>query len=198
MNVAARVTEALSAHPDVQRVELVGSRARGEATAVSDWDFHLHTNDAAKLARDLPDLVAPLEPLAAQWDGLTERATYMLMLPGAVKIDLFPGDERRELQSPWDPSPANLTDIDAHFWDWILWLGGKSLAGKAELVAEDLAKVHRHLLGPLGVTSAPATVREAAEAYRGARDRLEGRWGISVPRRLGDDVAGALHRHGIA
>jgi hypothetical protein len=196
--MAVRVTEALAPHPDVQRVELVGSRAQGEATALSDWDFHLRANDAAQLARELPDLVAPLAPVAAQWDRLTERATYMLMLPGAVKIDLFPGDGRRELQPPWEPSPANLTGIDAHFWDWILWLGGKSLAGKAELVADELGKMHRHLLGPLGVTSPPATVHEAAAKYRRARHRLEGQWGISVPRRLGDDVAGALHRHGIA
>ena len=197
MDVAARVTGVLALHPDVRRVKLVGSRARGEATPLSDWDFHLDTDDAAKLARELPGLVAPLAPLAAQWDRLAERATYMLMLPDAVKIDLFPGEERGELQPPWEPSPANLAAIDAHFWDWILWLGGKSLAERTELVAEELNKMHLHLLGPLGVPSAPTTLPEAVDEYRRARGRLEGRWSLRVRRRLGDDVAAALRRHGL-
>ena len=197
MDVPARVTAELASHPEVLRVELVGSRARGEATALSDWDFHIHAKNAAALARELPAIVAPLEPLAAQWDRLTERATYMLMLPGAIKVDLFPGDERRALEPPWEPTPSNLAAIDAHFWDWTLWLGGKVLAGKTNLVAEELRKMQRHLLGPLGVTSTPATVDEAVAAYQLARDRLERRWEISVPRRLGDAVTAALVRHGV-
>jgi hypothetical protein len=195
--VPALVSDALGPHPDVRRVELVGSRARGDATALSDWDFHLDTSDGPRLARELPALVAPLGALAAQWDRLTERATYMLMLPGAIKVDLFPGDERRALEPPWDPTPSNLVAIDAHFWDWTVWLGGKVLAGRTDLVAEELRKMQRHLLGPLGVTSPPATVEEAAAAYQLARDQLEHRWEISVPRRLGDEVMAALVRHGV-
>ena len=57
--------------------------------------------------------------------------------------------------------------------------------------------MHRHLLGPLGVTSPPATVDEAVAAYQLARDRLERSWEISVPRRLGDEVTAALVRHGV-
>ena len=197
VDIASRVTTLVSAHPDVQRVVLVGSRADGEPTALSDWDFRIHTTKPSEVARDLPELVAPLQPMAAQWDRLGEHATYMLMLPGPIKIDLFPGDERRELQPPWEPSRANLAAVDAHFWDWILWLGGKSLAGNAEIVADELAQMRRHLLGPLGVTSVPATVRDAVDEYRRARDRLEERWGIAVPRRLGDDVAAALRRQGL-
>ena len=193
----ALVTDALGPHPDVRRVELVGSRARGEATALSDWDFHLDASDGAELARELPALVAPLVPLAAQWDRLSERATYMLMLPGAIKVDLFPGDERRALDPPWEPTPSNLVAIDAHFWDWTVWLGAKVLAGRTDLAAEELRKMQLHLLRPLGVTSPPATVEEAAAAYQLARDQLERRWEISVPRRLGDEVMAALVRHGV-
>lgn len=197
MDVPARVTEVLAPSPQVVRVDLVGSRARGEETALSDWDFRIDTTDGAALARELPTLVEPLETLTAQWDRLTERATYMLMLPGAVKVDLFPGDELRPIQPPWEPTPSNLVAIDAHFWDWALWLGGKVLAEKAGVVAEELGKLHRNLLGPLGVTSPPATVEQAVAEYRGARDRLERRWEMSVPRRVGDEVASALVRHGV-
>jgi Nucleotidyltransferase domain len=197
VDVTARITTVLASHPDVSRVELVGSRARGEATALSDWDFLIHTTNSPELARELPATVTPLEPLAAQWDRLTERATYMLMLPGAIKVDLFPGDQRRALEPPWEPTPSNLVAIDAHFWDWTIWLGGKVLAGKTGLVAEELRKMHRHLLGPLGVTSPPAMVDQAVAGYRGARDRLERSWEISGPRRVGDEVTAALVHHGV-
>jgi predicted nucleotidyltransferase len=197
VDVPARVTEVLAPSPQVVRVELVGSRARGEETALSDWDFRVDTTNGAELARELPTLVEPLEPLAAQWDRLTQRATYMLMLPGAVKVDLFPGDELRAIQPPWEPTPSNLVAVDAHFWDWALWLGGKVLAEKSGVVSEELGKLHRNLLGPLGVTSPPATVEQTVAQYRGARDRLELRWDISVPRRLGDEVSLALVRHGV-
>jgi predicted nucleotidyltransferase len=118
VDVAARVTEVLAPHPDVRRVELAGSRARGEVTALSDWDFHLDAHNGAQLARDLPDLVAPLAPLAGQWDRLTERAT------------------------------------------------------------------------------SPET--SAAGSSRRARARLDARWRMAVPRRLGDEVAAALRSHGLA
>jgi Nucleotidyltransferase domain len=197
VDVTAHITTVLASRPDVSRVELVGSRARGEATALSDWDFLIHTSNSAELARELPATVTPLEPLAAQWDRLTERATYMFMLPRAIKVDLFPGDERRALEPPWEPTPSNLVAIDAHFWDWTLWLGGKVLAGKTDLVTEELRKMHRHLLGPLGVTSPPATIDQAVAGYRGARDRLERSWEISVPRRVGDEVTPALVHYGV-
>ena len=197
MDVPARVTEVLVPSALVVRIDLVGSRARGEQTALSDWDFRIDATNAAALARELPALVEPLEPLAAQWDRLTERSTYMLMLPGAVKVDLFPGDELRAIQPPWEPTPSNLVAIDAHFWDWALWLGGKVLAEKSGVVTEELGKLHRNLLGPLGVPSPPATVEQAVAEYRGARDRLERRWEMSVPRRVGDEVAIALFRHGL-
>jgi predicted nucleotidyltransferase len=197
VDIPARVTEVLAPSRRVVRVDLVGSRARGEETALSDWDLRIDTTNGPALARELPALVDPLEPLAAQWDRLTERATYMLMLPGAVKVDLFPGDELRAIQPPWEATPSNLVAIDAHFWDWALWLGSKVLAGKSGVVSEELAKLHRNLLGPLGVTSRPATIERAVAEYRGARDRLEHRWEMSVPRGVGNEVAFALVRHGV-
>jgi hypothetical protein len=197
VDVPAHVTEVLAPSQLVVQIDLVGSRARGEATALSDWDFRIDTPNGAALARELPALVEPLEPLAAQWDRLAERATYMLMLTGAVKVDLFPGDERRAIQPPWEPTASNLVAIDAHFWDWALWLGGKVLAEKSGVVSEELRKLQRNLLGPLGVTSPPATVEQAVAEYRVARDRLELHWEMSVPGRLGDEVAFALVRHGV-
>ncbi len=194
--IASRSTSSYS-YPDVVRVELTGSRARGEATALSDWDLQIHTTNAAAVARDLPRLMAPLDPLAAQWDRLTERATYMLMLPGAVKIDLFAGNARSEIGPPWQPTPENLAAIDAHFWDWTLWLGSKSLHGRTDVIDEELRKLYRNLLAPLGVATPPTTVAAAVTEYRDARDRLEREWDVSVARRLGDEVTQALQRHGV-
>jgi predicted nucleotidyltransferase len=74
MDIAARVTAVLEHYPSVERVELVGSRGRGDASALSDWDLQIHTTDADALARDLAALVAPLEPLAAQRARLGEHA----------------------------------------------------------------------------------------------------------------------------
>jgi hypothetical protein len=192
MDVPASVTSAVRQHPSVVGVQLVGSRGHGNPTALSDWDFQIDTTDARALARDLPALVESLDPVAAQWDRLTEHATYMLMLPGAVKIDLFPGDERRELEPPWEPAPSNLEAIDAHFWDWVLWLGSKYLHGQGDLVGAELRKLQDNLLGPLGIATAPATIDAAVTQYGRARDRLERRWSISVDRRLGDEVSMAL------
>lgn len=51
-------------------VELAGSRARGTHEELSDWDFAVETSDFDSVARDLPTLVEPLEPLGAQWEPL--------------------------------------------------------------------------------------------------------------------------------
>ena len=90
--------------------------------------------------------------------------------------------------------PARVTEVP---WDWALWLGGKVLAEKAGVVADELRKLHRNLLAPLDIASPPATVEEAVAEHRVARDRLERRWRLSVPRRLGDEVVGALVRHDV-
>jgi hypothetical protein len=176
-------------------VELVGSRATGTPTALSDWDYRLESLDNAALATALPELCAPLETLAAQWDRLTEHATYMLMLPGAHKVDLFPGDETRPIEPPWQPAPATLASIDEHFWDWALWLGAKTLSGKQALVTEELAKLHVHLLAPLGAATWPASLADAIGLYLASSATWERSCGMAIPRRLRREVLAALSQH---
>jgi hypothetical protein len=71
------------------------------------------------------------------------------------------------------------------------------VAEKSGVVSEELRKPHRNLFGPLGLTSPPATVEQAVAEYRIVRDRLECRWELSLPSRMGDEVAFALVRHGV-
>lgn len=187
-----RVTGAIGEHPAVRSIRLTGSRAEGRATALSDWDFVVETDDFAAVARDLPGLSAPLAPLAVQWDPLSPHWCWMLMLAGPTKIDLLFLDEPHGLEPPWEPTRESLSAIDRHFWDWALWLRSKEAAGKRELVASELAKLFRHLLGPLGVATAPGSVAEAVAAYRDARAAAERRFGCEVPRELEAAVAPAL------
>src|SRR5207342_893733 len=117
--VAHPAIEALERHPAVRRVRLVGSRAAGTATAVSDWDFAVETDDFRAIARDIGTVLATLQPLAQQWDRLSETQCWMVMLPGPVKLD-FIFDEPHDDEPPWRPDRSNLAAIDAHFWDWAL------------------------------------------------------------------------------
>jgi len=178
-------------------VQLVGSRAEGRATALSDVDL-LVDADLDALAPDLVALVAPLEPLAAQWDRLSEEASYfMLVLPGGIKADLV-FDLPPTLEAPWRVGAATLPRIDAHFWDWILWLGGKQLGGRDELVESMLGGImFEHLLGPLGVARPPATIDEAVRTYLAARDAREAELGVTVGRELQEAVLPRLQAAGV-
>jgi predicted nucleotidyltransferase len=189
-----RVITAIERHASVGRVRLIGSRAEGRATARSDWDFLVETDDFATVATDLPTLCAPLAPVAQQWDRLSSRYCWMLILSGPVKIDLIFADQPHERESPWVETAANLTAIDRHFWDWTLWLSGKSAVGKSEIVASELGKLFEHILAPLGVERRPSSVAEAVTAYRTARRRAEKRFGCHVPRELETAVAPALSK----
>jgi hypothetical protein len=189
-----RVAEALRDAPNVESVTLAGSRARSEETPLSDWDFAIATDDFESLARALPRLVEPLDPISHQWDPLSPFPTYMLMLAGPLKVDLLFPDRPNPPPPPWQPRPETLGAIDDHFWDWILWLASKSAAGRDEQVASELAKLQRHLLGPIGSESAPATPREALEAYLARRAELERRFGTRVPRDLEAVVRPAVER----
>ena len=80
------------------------------------------------MAEALPELVAPLEPLAQQWDRLSPHACYMLMLRGIGKVDLI-FDEPWESSPPWEVSAETLRGIDDHFWDWTIWLAAKEGLG---------------------------------------------------------------------
>jgi predicted nucleotidyltransferase len=188
-----RVTAILNAHPQVRSVRLAGSRARGTATTHSDWDFLVDVTDFPALATDLPALVAPLGPLAQLWDPLSRRHVYALVLSGPVKVDLL-FDVPHEAQPPWRPGPGTMPAIDAHFWDWLLWLVGKRQRGDRRLVHDELAKMHGHLLHPLGVAVAPDSLEEAVAHYLAARERAETTFDVRVPRRLQDEVQRLLGR----
>jgi hypothetical protein len=136
----------------------------------------------------LPLLLAPLEPLARQWDPLSEHWCYMLMLPGPTKVDLLFLAEPHRLERPWVVSAETLEAIDRHFWDWFLWLGSKEAAGKRELVSAELDKLWRHLLSPLGVEQPPSTLDTALSSYLRARQVAEAELGVEVPRRLEREV----------
>src|SRR5262245_44593263 len=181
-DLAERVERALRRHPKIDGVRLVGSRASGTPSPLSDWDFFVETEDFDAVAGDLPDAVAELEPIAQQWDRISDYPCYMLMLAGPVKVDLiFPGEPYASLP-PWIVSAETLDGIDQHVWDWVLWLASKREKGEDDLVRRELAKMFDHLLGPMGVDGSPETLEDAAEAYRSARDRRERELGVRVTR----------------
>jgi hypothetical protein len=187
-DLAASVAAVLLPHPNVRAVELVGSRATGSPTSLSDWDFEVETDAFDAVARALPELVTPLDPLAQQWDRISDYPCYMLMLFGPVKVDLiFPGEPYESLP-PWTVTPDTLDGIDQHFWDWILWLASKREKGQDELVGRELAKMRDHLLGPLGVDRVPSSIEAAVERYRSARDEREREFGVEVSRRREREV----------
>ena len=173
---------------------LVGSRATGSPTRLSDWDFEVETDDFGAVARELPSLVAMLEPLAQQWDRISEYPCYMLMLIGPVKVDLIFSGEPYESLPPWRVSAETLEGIDRHFWDWILWLASKREKGQDERVRRELAKMSEYLLRPLGVDRVPGSIEDALESYRFARDERELELGVEVSRRLEREVLPALRR----
>lgn len=195
MDVVARVTRALQRHPAISAVRLVGSRQRGDAHELSDWDFEVDTVDFAAVADDLPALVSPLRPLAQQWDPLSRQATYMLVLRGAVKIDLL-FDRPHEPEPPWKVSAETLQAIDSHFWDWILWIAGKNRAGKRRVVHDEFAKMSSHLLQPMGIERVPDAIETAIALYTSARRELENRLGVEVSKELQGEIRGALRRSG--
>lgn len=193
--VVTAVRKTLDASNIIASVVLGGSRARGTATDLSDWDLYLN-GEPDRIMAEVPALVAPLRPLAAFWEPLSEEAGYMTVMDGPVKVDLFPVGAIRQVQPPWVPSPNTLPAIDAHFWDWILWLGSKTLRGERQLVADELAKMHWFLLGPLGA-AVPTSLSEAVASYRGAVVAASKALGVVVGPELGRQVSQALHRHGL-
>jgi hypothetical protein len=116
----------------------------------------------------------------------------MLILRGPVKVDLIFPDEPHAHEPPWVPSAENLGAIDAHLWDWLLWLRPKEASGKRELVAAELEKLFVHLLQPLAVERVPSSVADAVELYRPARDALAASLGCVISSALEAEVAPAL------
>lgn len=188
MGIAEDVVNSVLGHPAVRRVEPIGSRARGAATELSDWDFHVIAEDFGQVAADLPGLAAPYGPLAAQWDPLGECASYLMIFPGPVKVDLLFRDVPRSPNPPWRVGPDTLAAIDRQFWDWSLWLVSKRRHGMHDRVRGELLRMSRHLLEPLGIRGIPHSLEDAAARFIRARDRLERRYGLRVPRCLEQEV----------
>jgi predicted nucleotidyltransferase len=195
VDVAAQVTSALERHPAITAVRLVGSRQRGAAGDLSDWDFEVDTVDFAAVANDLPALVSPLRPLAQQWDRLSTHATYMLILCGPVKVDLI-FDRPHEPEPVWKVSAETLQAVDHHFWDWILWMAAKQSGGKHELVQQEFDKMSSNLLRPMGVERVPDAVETAVALYTSARRELENRLGVEMSKELENEIRPALRRSG--
>jgi hypothetical protein len=194
MDLAQRIIASVAPHPEVRNIRLVGSRAEGRASDVSDWDFRVEANDFAAVAEALPHLLAPLDPLAQQWDRLSREYCWMLILRGPAKVDLIFPDESHTNEPPWEPNHENLDAIEAHFWDWMLWLRGKEATDKADLIASELDKLFEHLLAPLGVKRRPSSIVDAIASYQHARDRAEQHFGVVVRRELETAVARVFRR----
>ena len=190
------IREALDASNVVSSVVLGGSRARGRATELSDWDIYVK-GDPDGMMTEIPTLVASFDPLAAFWEPLSEEAGYMVVMEGPTKVDVFPLGARRHIQPPWRLNARSLPEIDAHFWDWILWLGGKSLRGEFDLVADELDRMYRFLLAPVGVTLPPASLDDAVASYLRARQDAVELLRVGVPAELGRQVSEALRRHAL-
>jgi hypothetical protein len=186
------VIGAMAADTRISRIELTGSRARGEATPLSDWDFAVTAPRFDEVRDALPETVRPLHPVVAQWDRLSRTWCYMLILTGPVKVDLLFGRPRRRVPAgPWEVNAGTLAGIDDHFWDWALWLRSK-LARDDDIVAGELRKLHEHLLRPLGVVREPDSLGEAVTAYRSAREKCERRLGSHVSRNAENTVIPVL------
>ena len=188
MGIAEDIAGSVLEHPSVRQVELTGSRARGTATELSDWDFHITAEDFGHIAADLPELVRPHRPLAAQWDPLGLVQSYLLVFPGPTKVDLIFPDVPRSINPPWRVGPDTLAAMDAHFWDWSLWLVSKRRHGMADRVRGELLRMSHHVLEPLGIKGIPCSLEDAATRYIRARDRLETRYRLRIPRRLEQEV----------
>jgi hypothetical protein len=189
------VPAVMLSHRAVTGVQLAGSRARAETTALSDWDFEVTTISFDAVAADLEGLVAAMGALASQWDPFGGWPTYMVMLPGPAKVDLAfraPAREAVPLPEPWEVTARTLGRIDHHFWDWSLWLGSKTLRCDRELLDSELVRMSIHLLRPLGEESVPHSLEEAVAVFLHRRAAAEARLGVALPRQMGDEVQAAL------
>jgi len=196
-DLVERAISTVSRHPSVTSVELAGSRSRGTHEDLSDWDFAVETPDFESVARDLPTLVEPLEPLAAQWEPLGHFPVYMLLLRGPTKVEYLFLELSQEAKAPVKPSKEALPAIDAHFWDWIWWLATKSSVGRDDVVEQHFPKLYRHLLEPMGADTAPDSIEAAVRGYLVRRGELERQYGLEVSRALEEEVRRGIRRLGL-
>jgi predicted nucleotidyltransferase len=194
-DLGRRILEVVGRHPLVTCIEPTGSRARGDPTPFSDWDFRVETDDFSALSEVLPLVVEPLHPLARQWDRLSARRTYMLVLEGPRKVD-FLFDVPNQKQPPWHVRAETLAPIDDHFWDWILWLASKEARKREDLVRHELEELFEHILRPMGVAHPPRDIATAVDRYRTARSTAERRHGVVVSLNLEREVGKVLDQRG--
>jgi hypothetical protein len=187
---------AVARHPAVTSVELAGSRSRGTHEKLSDWDFAVETSDFGSVARDLPTLVEPLEPLAAQWEPLGHFPVYMLLLRGPTVVEYLFLDHSQEARPPLKPSPEALPAIDAHFWHWIWWLATKASVGRNDLVRQHMPELYRHLLEPMGADTMPDSIEAAIGEFLVRRGGLERQYRLEVSRVLEGEVRRGIRRLG--
>jgi hypothetical protein len=180
----------------VASVQLAGSRSRGTHEPYSDWDFAVETDDFAAVAQDMPALVMPLAPLGEQWEPLGDFPVYQVLMRGPTKVEYLFLDQSQTARPPLLPAADALPAINTHFWDWIWWLATKASTGHDDLVAEHLPQLHEHLLRPMGIDDAPASIHAAIDAFRPRRDELERRYGLSLPRELEEEVLRGITRLG--
>jgi hypothetical protein len=115
---------------------------------------------------------------------------------GPTKVEYLFLDKTQDAAPPVRPSPETLEAINTHFWDWIWWLVTKDAAGREDLVAEHLPRLHAHVLVPLGVAGRPESIDAAIAAYVHRRDALEREYGVTVPRALEHEVLAGRSRVG--
>ena len=187
-DLVARASRLVAAHPAVTGVEFAGSRSRGTHDELSDWDFAVETSDFDAVARDMPSLVAPLEPLGQQWEPLGHFPAYQVLMRGPTKVEYLFLNETQSAMPSMRPSPDTLAAINTHFWDWIWWLTTKASAGHHDLVTEHMPQLYSHVLRPMGITVPPDSIDAAIADFVGRRDALEREYGISLPRALEHEV----------
>lgn len=73
MDLVAFARAVVERHPAITSLELVGSRARSDATELSDWDFLVETDDVDAVAADVEALVQASE-LFTPADTAAQRA----------------------------------------------------------------------------------------------------------------------------
>ena len=187
-------TGLLVGHPAVKSVVFAGSRSRDTHEELSDWDFAVETSDFDTLARDLPTLVAPLNPLGRQWEPMGHFPVYQVLLSGPTKIEYLFLDRSQDPLPPRAPSRDTLPAINTHFWDWIWWITTKASIGRKDLVAEHLTQLHAQILRPMGINARPRSIDSAVEVFVARRNALETEFDVTVDRALEREVRQGIDR----
>jgi hypothetical protein len=187
---------AVARHPSVIGAELAGSRSRGTHEELADWDFAVRTSDFEAVARALPTLVEPLEPLGAQWEPLGHFPVYALMLRGPTVVEYLFLEHSQQAKTPVEPSEETLPTIDAHFWAWIWWLAAKANIGRDDLLNQHWPRLYRHMLRPMGASTVPDSIDAAIRSFLTCRGELEREHGAELPRELEREVRRGIRRLG--